>query len=44
MPRPAPGDTEKPLVPWMLSFVRLYRGRVSLLGVLLLLEVGLGAL
>jgi len=43
-PRPAPGGTEKPLVPWMLSFVRPYRGRVSLLGVLLLLEIGLGAL
>jgi ATP-binding cassette subfamily B protein/subfamily B ATP-binding cassette protein MsbA len=38
------GDTSKPLVPWMLSFLRPHRGRVTLLSVLLLLEIGLGAL
>ncbi len=35
---------EKPLVPWMLSFLRPHRGRVMLLSALLLLEIGLGAL
>ena len=35
---------EQPLVPWMLSFLKPHRGRVSLLTVLLLLEIGLGAL
>ena len=38
------GDMSKPLVPWMLSFLRPHRGRVTLLSVLLLLEIGLGAL
>ncbi|PWT79825.1 MAG: hypothetical protein C5B57_13205, partial [Blastocatellia bacterium] len=35
---------QRPLIPWVLSFVRPYRGRMSLLATLLLLEVGLGAL
>jgi ABC-type multidrug transport system fused ATPase/permease subunit len=35
---------EQPLVPWMFSFLKPHRGRVSLLTVLLLLEIGLGAL
>jgi hypothetical protein len=42
-PSPAT-DTDTPLVPWMLSFLRPHRGRVTLLAVLLLLEIGLGAL
>src|SRR5882762_1367288 len=40
----AAAGTSKPLVPWMLSFLRPHRRRVSLLAVLLLLEIGLGAL
>jgi ATP-binding cassette, subfamily B, bacterial len=36
--------TDKPLVPWMLSFLRPHRGRVTLLAVLLLAEIVLGAL
>jgi ATP-binding cassette, subfamily B, bacterial len=32
------------LLPWMLSFLKPHRGRVSLLAVLLLLEIGLGVL
>ena len=36
--------TDTPLIPWMLSFLRPHRGRVSLLAVLLLSEIGLGAL
>jgi ATP-binding cassette subfamily B protein len=35
---------QQPLIPWMLSFLRPHRGRVMVLTVLLLLEVGLGAL
>lgn len=35
---------QKPLVPWMLSFLRPHRGRVALLSLLLLLEIVLGAL
>jgi len=35
---------EKPMLPWMLSFLRPHRGPVSLLSVLLLLEIGLGAM
>jgi ATP-binding cassette, subfamily B, bacterial len=35
---------QKPLVPWMLSFLRPYRGQVAMLSVLLLAEIGLGAL
>jgi ATP-binding cassette subfamily B protein len=35
---------QKPLVPWMLSFLRPYRGQVAMLSVLLLVEIGLGAL
>jgi ABC-type multidrug transport system fused ATPase/permease subunit len=38
------GDMSKPLVRWMLSFLTPHRGRVTLLSVLLLLEIGLGAL
>ena len=34
----------QPLLPWMLSFLRPHRGRVALLAVLLLPEIGLGAL
>ncbi len=37
-------DGQQPLVPWMLSFLKPHRRRVSLLSVLLLLEIGLGAL
>ncbi len=37
-------DTSKPLVPWMLSFLGPHRRRVSLLALLLLAEIGLGAL
>jgi ABC-type multidrug transport system fused ATPase/permease subunit len=35
---------QQPLLPWTLSYLRPYRGRVMLLSVLLLLEIGLGAL
>ena len=35
---------DTPMVPWMLSFLRPHRGRVSLLAVLLLAEIALGAL
>ena len=35
---------DKPLVPWMLSFLRPHRGRVALLAALLLAEIVLGAL
>src|SRR5690242_17205841 len=35
---------QKPLLPWTLSFLRPYRGRVLLLAVLLVSEIGLGAL
>jgi ABC-type multidrug transport system fused ATPase/permease subunit len=35
---------QKPLLPWTLSFLRPYRGRVVLLAVLLASEIGLGAL
>ncbi len=35
---------QPPLLGWTLSFLRPYRGRVSLLAVLLLTEIGLGAL
>ncbi len=37
-------NSHTPLVPWMLSFLRPHRGRVSLLAVLLLSEIVLGAL
>ena len=36
--------TQPPLLPWTLSFLRPYRKRVALLAVLLLSEIGLGAL
>jgi ATP-binding cassette subfamily B protein/subfamily B ATP-binding cassette protein MsbA len=35
---------QKPLLPWTLSFLRPYRGRVALLAILLASEIGLGAL
>ena len=35
---------QQPLLPWMLSFLKPHRGRVSLLTVLLLFEIGLGVL
>ncbi|HEV3141456.1 MAG TPA: ABC transporter ATP-binding protein [Vicinamibacterales bacterium] len=35
---------QKPLLPWTLSFLRPYRGRVALLTLLLASEIGLGAL
>src|SRR4051812_23935396 len=35
---------DKPLIPWMLSFLRPHRGRVTLLAALLLSEIVLGAL
>jgi ATP-binding cassette subfamily B protein len=35
--------TRKPLIPWMLSFLRPHRGRVTLLAVLMLSEIVLGA-
>ena len=38
------GAVQKSLIPWTLSFLRPYRARVTLLAVLLLLEIGLGAL
>jgi ATP-binding cassette, subfamily B, bacterial len=41
-PRVTPAP--QPLIRWTLSFLRPYRGRVSLLAVLLLTEIGLGAL
>jgi len=37
-------DLNTPLIPWMLSFLRPHRGQVWLLAVLLLGEIGLGAL
>jgi ATP-binding cassette, subfamily B, bacterial len=40
----AAGTSLPGLVPWTLSFLRPYRGRVMLLWVLLLLEIGLGLL
>ena len=37
-------EPERPLLPWVLSFLRPFRGRLVLLSVLLLLEVLLGVL
>ena len=37
-------NVQKPFLPWVLSFLAPHRGRVALLAVLLLLEIGLGAL
>jgi ATP-binding cassette subfamily B protein len=42
-PAPATG-VQPPLLPWTLSFLRPHRRRVWLIGVLLLAQVGLGAL
>jgi len=36
--------SEKPLIPWMLSFLRPHRGRVTLLAVIMLAEILLGVL
>jgi ABC-type multidrug transport system fused ATPase/permease subunit len=43
-PTPLPNAAQTPLLPWTLSFLRPYRHRVSLLTVLLLAEIVLGAL
>jgi ATP-binding cassette, subfamily B, bacterial len=40
----AAGDLSKPLVPWMLSFLKPHRGRVTQLAVLMLAEILLGVL
>lgn len=37
-------EPERPLVPWVLSFLRPFRGKLAALSGLLLLEVGLGVL
>jgi len=37
-------NVQKPFLPWVLSFMAPHRGRVALLALLLVLEVGLGAL
>src|SRR5262245_14717994 len=39
-----PTNPSRPLLPWTLSFLRPYRGKVALLAVLLASEIGLGAL
>ncbi|MFN7916167.1 MAG: ABC transporter ATP-binding protein [Vicinamibacterales bacterium] len=39
-----PVDDQSPLLPWTLSYMRPYRGRVAGVGLLMLLQVGLGAL
>jgi ABC-type multidrug transport system fused ATPase/permease subunit len=39
-----PQNGEQPLLPWTLSFMRPYRGRVAGVGLLMLLQVALGAL
>lgn len=39
-----PRDDTSPLLPWTLSFMRPYRGRVAGVGFLMLLQVALGAL
>ena len=36
--------SEKPLVPWMLSFLRPHRGRVTLLALIMFAEILLGVL
>src|SRR5262249_8455779 len=38
------GMNQRPLLPWTLSFLQPYRGRVALLAVLLASEIALGAL
>jgi ABC-type multidrug transport system fused ATPase/permease subunit len=40
----AASEGQRPLLPWTLSFLRQYRGRVALLAFLLLLEIVLSAL
>jgi len=44
MSTPPPPDDKGPLLAWTLSFMRPYRGRVIAVGLLMLLQVGLGAL
>ena len=44
MTEPVPNTTQEPLLLWTLSFLRPYQTRVALLSVLLLSEIGLGAL
>jgi len=39
-----PQADQRPLLPWTLSFMRPYRGRVAGVGLLMLLQVALGAL
>ncbi|MEO8257595.1 MAG: ABC transporter ATP-binding protein [Acidobacteriota bacterium] len=41
---PLPNAEQTPLLPWTLSFLRPYRQRVALLTLLLMSEIGLGAL
>jgi ABC-type multidrug transport system fused ATPase/permease subunit len=43
-PPTAPTGIQQPLLPWTLSFLRPYRGKVVLLTILLVSEIGLGAL
>ena len=40
----SPQADQRPLLPWTLSFMRPYRGRVAGVGLLMLLQVALGAL
>ena len=44
MSEPGPGVDTRPLLPWTLSFMRPYRGRVAGVALLMLLQVALGAL
>ncbi|MEQ1907946.1 MAG: ABC transporter ATP-binding protein [Vicinamibacterales bacterium] len=44
MSEPDPAADTRPLLPWTLSFMRPYRGRVAGVAVLMLLQVALGAL
>ena len=37
-------EPQQPLLPWTLSFLQPYRARVAILAILLLAEIGLGAL
>ena len=44
MSEPVPAADARPLLPWTLSFMRPYRGRVAGVALLMLLQVALGAL
>ena len=44
MSEPVPAADTRPLLPWTLSFMRPYRGRVAGVALLMLLQVALGAL